>query len=120
MKYAELLAQARDSITVRRVYGEPYLSEGAVIVPAASIRGGGGGGGGTGNAEEGEGAGFGFTARPAGAYVLRDGRLTWHPAVDVDAIVQTVGKVLIVGILAFVLKRSSRGRAACGASGSFR
>ncbi|WP_330227992.1 spore germination protein GerW family protein [Nocardia sp. NBC_00508] len=107
MKYAELLEQVRDAITVRRVYGEPYESGGAVIIPAASVGGGGGGGGGSdadGNSG-GEGAGFGVGAKPVGAYVLHDGRLTWHPAVDVNEIVATVGKVLIAGILAFALTR---------------
>ncbi|WP_040773000.1 spore germination protein GerW family protein [Nocardia pneumoniae] len=107
MKYAELLAQVRDTITVRRVYGEPYESDGAVIIPAASVGGGGGGGGGTDpeGRSEGEGAGFGVGAKPVGAYVLRDGELTWHPAVDVNAIIEMAGKVLIAGILAFALTR---------------
>ncbi|MEU2033364.1 spore germination protein GerW family protein [Nocardia amamiensis] len=112
MKYAELLAQVRDTITVRRVYGEPYESDGAVIIPAASVGGGGGGGGGGGKDGQGEGGGegvaFGVGAKPVGAYVLRDGELTWHPAVDVNAIIETVGKVLIAGILAFALARCVR------------
>ncbi|MEU1998720.1 sporulation protein [Nocardia gamkensis] len=115
MKYAELLAQARDAITVRRVYGEPYESDGAIVIPAASVGGGGGGGGGTGNGPDGEGAGegvaFGIGAKPVGAYVLRDGRLTWHPAVDVNAIIETAGKVLIAGVLAFALTRYAKRRA---------
>ncbi|MEU6832207.1 sporulation protein [Nocardia beijingensis] len=109
MKYAELLAQARDAITVRRVYGDPYEAGGAIVIPAASVGGGGGGGGGNGNGADGEGSGegaaFGIGAKPVGAYVLRDGRLTWHPAVDVNAIIETAGKVLIAGILAFALTR---------------
>ncbi|MGQ4600824.1 sporulation protein [Nocardia sp. R6R-6] len=112
MQYAELLGQVRDAITVRRVYGEPYESDGAVVIAAASVGGGGGGGGGAGSddgrvegAGVGEGAGFGVGAKPVGAYVLRDGQLTWHPAVDVNAIIETVGKVLMVGILAFALTR---------------
>ncbi|MFE7742200.1 sporulation protein [Nocardia sp. NPDC057455] len=115
MKYAELLAQARDVITVRRVYGEPYESGGAIVIPAASVGGGGGGGGGTGNSPDGEGAGegvaFGVGAKPVGAYLLRDGRLTWHPAVDVNAIIQTAGMVLIAGILAFALSSRVKRRA---------
>ncbi|WP_067473853.1 spore germination protein GerW family protein [Nocardia amamiensis] len=115
MKYAELLAQVRDTFTVRRVYGEPYESDGAVIIPAACVGGGGGGGGGGGKDAEGEGGGegvgFGLAARPVGAYVLRDGRLTWHPAVDVTAIIETAGKVLIAGIVAFALTRLRTRRA---------
>ncbi|MGW4328789.1 sporulation protein [Nocardia sp. NPDC004573] len=115
MKYAELLAQARDAITVRRVYGEPYESGGATVIPAASVGGGGGGGGGTGNGAEGEGSGegvaFGVGAKPVGAYLLRDGRLTWHPAVDVNAIIATAGRVLIAGMLALALTRCVKRRA---------
>jgi hypothetical protein len=43
--------------------------------------------------------------------VLRDGRLTWHPAVDVNAIIETAGKVLIAGVLAFALTRYAKRRA---------
>ncbi|MBF6168941.1 sporulation protein [Streptomyces gardneri] len=115
MKYAELLAQARDVITVRRVYGDPYESGGAIVIPAASVRGGGGGGGGGSNGAdgegEGEGVGFGVSAKPVGAYVLRDGQLTWHPAVDVNAIIETAGKVLIAGLVALALTRLGRRRA---------
>ncbi|WP_454194648.1 hypothetical protein [Nocardia sp. Marseille-Q1738] len=50
-------------------------------------------------------------AKPVGAYVLRDGQLTWHPAVDVNAIIETVGKVLIAGIVAFALTRRRTRRA---------
>ncbi|MGK8502812.1 spore germination protein GerW family protein [Nocardia asiatica] len=115
MKYAELLAQTRDAITVRRVYGDPYESGGATIIPAASVGGGGGGGGGTGNGPEGEGAGegaaFGVGAKPVGAFVLRDRELTWHPAVDVNAIIESASRVLIAAILAFALTRCARRRA---------
>ncbi|WP_039794560.1 hypothetical protein [Nocardia araoensis] len=117
MKYAELLAQARDTITVRRVYGEPYECDGAIVIPAASVGGGGGGGGGAGNSADGDGSGegvaFGVGAKPVGAYLLRDGRLTWHPAVDVNGIIETAGKVLVLiaAILAFSLTRRGKRRA---------
>ncbi|MEU7767590.1 sporulation protein [Nocardia sp. NPDC049190] len=115
MKYSDLLVQARDAVTVRRVFGEPYESDGAVLITAASVGGGGGGGGGVGNNTdgqgEGEGAAFGFGAKPAGVFVLRDGKFTWHPAVDVNAIIATVGMVLIAGILAFAVTRRGRRRA---------
>ncbi|MEU4343628.1 spore germination protein GerW family protein [Nocardia sp. NPDC023852] len=114
MKYAELLGQARDAITVRRVFGDPYESDGAVVIPAASVGGGGGGGGGTGDGAdgrgEGEGLAFGMGAEPVGAFVLRDGKLTWHPALDVNAIIATVGKVLIAGIVAFAVTRRGKRR----------
>ena len=80
----ELLQGARDAITVKRVYGDPVESEGVTIVPAAVVRGGGGGGG---DDENNGGGGFGLHARPAGAWVLRDGDASWKPALDVNRVV---------------------------------
>jgi uncharacterized spore protein YtfJ len=104
MNIDEVLAQARDSMTVRRVYGEPIERDGTTVIPEANVRGGGGGGGGEGPAEmnggKGEGAGFGLTARPAGAYVIRDGVVTWHPAIDPTRIVVGGQIVALVAILA--------------------
>jgi uncharacterized spore protein YtfJ len=79
----ELLNGAREAITVKRVYGDPIEGDGVTIVPAAAVRGGGGGGG---DAEGNGGGGFGLEARPAGAWVLRDGEATWKPAVDLNRI----------------------------------
>jgi uncharacterized spore protein YtfJ len=80
----EILQGAREAITVKRVYGDPIEAEGVTIVPAAVVRGGGGGGG---DEENNGGAGFGVHARPAGAWVLRDGEATWKPAVDLNRVV---------------------------------
>ena len=44
----ELMQQARDALTVKRVFGEPYERDGVTVIPAASIRGGAGGGEGRG------------------------------------------------------------------------
>jgi uncharacterized spore protein YtfJ len=79
----ELLGGAREAITVRRVYGDPIEQEEMTLVPAAVVRGGGGGGG---DSEGNGGGGFGVMARPVGAYVIRDGEVHWHPAVDVNRI----------------------------------
>lgn len=80
----ELLHGARDAITVKRVYGDPIEGEGITVVPAAVVRGGGGGGG---DAEHNGGAGFGVQARPVGAWVIRDGDVTWKPALDLNRLV---------------------------------
>jgi uncharacterized spore protein YtfJ len=100
MDVDELLAKASDSISVSRVYGEPIESGGALIIPAARVAGGSGGGSGgdeTGN--QGTGLGQGVMARPAGAWVIRDGDLTWQPAVDVNKIVLGMQVVFIVALL---------------------
>src|SRR5215813_4909715 len=81
MKIEELLATAREAITVRRVYGEPYEKDGVTFIAAARLSGGGGGGGGQDkNGQEGQGGGFGVQARPAGAYVIKVGYVRGMPA----------------------------------------
>jgi uncharacterized spore protein YtfJ len=92
MKVDELLQGARDAITVRRVYGDPIEHEGVIVVPAASVRGGGGGGS---DAEENGGGGFGLAARPVGAWVIRDGDVSWRPATDVTRLAAIVGLALV-------------------------
>src|SRR5256712_13298233 len=79
MNALEAVSQAKDVINVRRVYGEPYQEDGLTIIPAANVMGGGGGGGDT---EGNGGAGFGGRAKPAGAWVIKDGEAEWRPAFD--------------------------------------
>ena len=40
--FEDLVEGARDLITVKRVYGDPYEQDGMTVIPAASVRGGGG------------------------------------------------------------------------------
>ena len=89
MDVQDVIAQARDTLTVKRVFGEPYEKDGATIIPAARIQGGAGGGSGEDPQGQGKGSGsgFGITARPVGAFVIRDGQVSWRPAVDVTRIV---------------------------------
>ena len=90
MKVAELATTVRDAITVSRVFAEPYEKDGVTVIAAATVVGGGGGGGGHDErGQEGEGGGLGVIARPAGAYVIKDGRVWWRPAVDVNRLVAT-------------------------------
>lgn len=96
MTLEELVTTARDAITVRRVFAEPYEKDGVTVIPAAIVLGGGGGGGGHDDSgQEGEGGGFGMAGRPAGAYVIRDGTVTWRPAVDVNRVLVVVGAVAV-------------------------
>lgn len=114
MQVADVLAQARDAMTVKRVFGEPYERDGVTIIPVASIAGGGGGGGGVDQTgSEGSGAGYGLVAKPAGVYVVRDGAVTWQPALDMNRVI-LVGQIIgIVAILALrsVLKAFAASRA---------
>lgn len=101
MRPEEILAQVRETVTIRQVFGEPYERDGALVVPVARVAGGGGGGGGSGPAGEGAGSGggFGFEARPVGVYVIRGGEVTWRPAVDVTRIALGGQVVAIAALL---------------------
>jgi uncharacterized spore protein YtfJ len=99
-----LLAKAQDSISVKRVYGEPIERDGVLIIPAAKVGGGGGGGVGEGTDENsrqgsGTGTGFGIGAKPVGVFVVKNGEVTWQPAVDVTRIVLGGQIVAIVALL---------------------
>jgi uncharacterized spore protein YtfJ len=99
-----LLEQARDALTVKRVFGEPYERDGVAVIPAASLRGGVGGGRGEGGAGEsrsgsGSGGGFGLIAKPAGVYIIEGSKVRWQPAVDLNRVVLGSQIVAIVGLL---------------------
>jgi uncharacterized spore protein YtfJ len=94
MKVQEFIEGARDALSVKRVFGEAYEKDGVTIVPAASF-GGGGGGGGDNNPQGGSGGGFGLLAKPAGAYVIKDGVVSWQPALDINRLVNAAAVVLV-------------------------
>ncbi len=112
MQLEELISGARDVISVKRVYGEPYEKNGLTVIPAATVRGGGGGGMGEGDdGESGGGGGFGLIARPSGAWIVEDGDVTWKPAIDVNRIVLGVQVIALTAILVrgrVLLARSRR------------
>ena len=94
----EILQGARDAMSVKRVFGDPIESGGVTVVPVARVGGGGGGGG---DSENNGGGGFGLSARPVGAYVIKDGEVAWEPAVDLNRLVTFA---FLLG-LAFALRR---------------
>ena len=104
-KVEEILSDARDTLTVQRVFGEPIVHNGVTIIPAAAVRGGGGGGEG----EPGEGApggsggGFGMSARPVGAYQIRGDEAVWLPAADTTRVILVAE---LLGIVALLVVRS--------------
>jgi uncharacterized spore protein YtfJ len=99
MKIDELLSRATDSLDAKMVYTEPYEKDGITVIAAARLSGGGGGGNGQDEkGQQGEGGGLGLTAKPVGAYVIKDGKLRWQPAIDVSRLLATIGAVT-VGIL---------------------
>ena len=115
-----LLSKANDSITVKRVFGEPIERDGVLVIPAAMVVGGGGAGFGVGTGlgvegQQGEGTGsgggWGVQARPVGAFVVRDGVVTWVPAIDWARIAFIGGAVMIAALLARRSIAQTRARA---------
>jgi uncharacterized spore protein YtfJ len=111
MQVQDVIAQARDTLTVKRVFGEPYEKDGVTIIPAARVVGGAGGGSGEDPQGQGKGwgSGFGVTARPAGAFVLHDGELSWRPALDLNRIIlggQVVAVVAFLTVRAIIKTRT--------------
>ena len=74
------LREAREAIDTlapdadaSRVYGEPYeTADGTTVIPVAKVRG--------------------PRAKPVGVFVIKDGKVTWQPAVDGE-------RVAMMGIL---------------------
>jgi uncharacterized spore protein YtfJ len=105
MKAEELLTGVRDALAARTVYADPVERDGVTVIPAAVVRGGGGGGG---DVEGNGGGGFGLVGRPVGAYVLKDGDVTWQPARDPAR--ATLGWQLVAALAALVLWSLARRR----------
>jgi uncharacterized spore protein YtfJ len=119
MKIKDIIDQARDTFTVRRVYGEPIERNGLLLVPVAAVWGGAGGGGGEGRpAGEGSapgsgfGGGWGGETRPIGAFVIRGEEVSWQPVVDVNRAVlggQIVAMVALV-VAGMIVRARMRSR----------
>ena len=112
MEPFELLNKTRDAMTVQKVFGEPYDRGGVTVIPVAKISGGGGGGGGAQREGSGSGAGFGMSATPAGMYVLKDDKVSWQPAVDVNRVIlggQLVALVALLVLRSLIRARTRRG-----------
>jgi uncharacterized spore protein YtfJ len=87
MKLDNPLTQLGDVFSARRVFGKPVERDDVTVIPAAVIVGGGGGGSSDSKGTEARadaGGGFGVYAFPVGAYVIKDGRVRWKPAIDVN------------------------------------
>lgn len=115
MEAQDVIAQARDPLTVKRVFGEPYEKNGVTVIPVARVQGGAEGGGGEGPEGQGKGSGsgFGISARPVGAFVIQGDEMTWRPAVDVNRIVLGGQIVAVVALLTIrsIVKARAKARA---------
>jgi hypothetical protein len=80
------------------VFAPPYERDGASVITATASR--------THRVTRGDGSGTdrsGFLAqmggsRPMGAFVVRDGRVRWHPVVDLTKVI-TTAEVMVGGVL---------------------
>jgi uncharacterized spore protein YtfJ len=104
MDVNQVIQQARDTLTVNRLFGEPHERNGVTVIPVAVVRGGAGGGQGEGSGPEGvgtgsgAGGGFGVAGRPAGVYVIEGSNVSWRPAIDVNRIVLG-GQIVVIAAL---------------------
>jgi uncharacterized spore protein YtfJ len=114
MNAEEILEHAHDTMSVKRVFGEPYEKDGVTMVPAATINGGVGSGSGEGPEGKGGGSGGGYGVRekPAGAFVIKEGQVRWVPSVDVNRIV--LGAQLVAMAALFVAAMRARAKARRG------
>jgi uncharacterized spore protein YtfJ len=118
MALRELVGGITDSSSVRRVFGVPIERDGILIIPVASIRGAFGGGEAASAAGEASaaggaaapaalpaswGGGGAWSATPAGTYVLKNGEVSWVPAVDAN---RSVLLGHLTGIVALLVLRS--------------
>jgi uncharacterized spore protein YtfJ len=105
-----------DNATAGRVFGAPIAHDDMIILPVVKISTGAGGGRGTrpakgGRQADGTGGGFGMSVRPLGVYVLRDGKVSWQPAIDVNTVIlggQLVAVTALLVLRALLGTKASR------------
>jgi uncharacterized spore protein YtfJ len=98
MNMPEVLDEVRASIEAKRVYADPVHEDGVTVVPAATVRGGGGGG----TDDEGQGGGgFGIAGNPTGAWVVKEGEVSWKPAIDATKVLVLGELTAMVGLFAW-------------------
>jgi hypothetical protein len=135
MDVESLLMKASDNISVRRAFGTAYEKDGMLIIPVAMVAGGGGGGTArprhrdpaAGPLPEGgpavpdaapqdpgqpdTGGGFGGLVFPTGAYVVKGGKVSWVPAMDM-----TIVALASLGLARVLVRTWSRSRRRQGRS----
>jgi uncharacterized spore protein YtfJ len=108
----DTIAHSLDDNTSRRVFGDALAVGDVTVIPAARVLGRGGGGGGAGRMgrgsatptegqQSGDGAGGGLSesARPVGAFVVKEGEVSWRPALDLNRIILGGQIVAVVALL---------------------
>jgi uncharacterized spore protein YtfJ len=111
MDVQDLLNKVAQNLSVTRAFGSAYEKDGSLVIPVALVTGGGGAGEGSAGAastlsddkdhvhhtvdanEEpsgGSGGGFGGMVMPVGVYVVKDEKVRWIPAVNVNLVIVVV------------------------------
>ncbi len=111
MDTPDLIASLAERLREHQVFGPPVERGEVTVVPVAEVRGGGGIGG-RGRLDKGGNGGFGLIAKPVGAWVIANGKVSWQPCVDVNRAVLS-GTVVTASAL-FVLRQLLRTRAQAG------
>ena len=112
--WLDRLKTIKDLAAVGRAFGDSYAVDGTTLIPVATVWGGGGGGRDTGARKEQPdhpvaqnlGLGLGARVRPVGIVVVKDGRVTWQPTIDVTRIVAGA-QLLALGALLVLARRRS-------------
>jgi len=106
-----LMDKMTGSIQGGRSFGPAFEHDGCTVIPVAYVFGGGGGGSGTSPEQQpapprtGTGGGFGFVSWPIGAYVIKNGEVTWRPLFDVGGLA-----LLAVGVVRLLIQMRQRNR----------
>jgi len=105
-----------DSATAGKVFGTPLTQDGLIVLPVAKVSGGSGPATPAhGDHEQtGVGGGLGLTARPLGVFVIKDGKVGWRPAVDVNKVILGGQLVAITALLVIRALIKVRGRRNAG------
>jgi uncharacterized spore protein YtfJ len=119
-----------------KVFGHPVTQGGVTLLPVAKVSGGGGGGGGSGGggiggrgvgglgvgAELGQGkageaelggngGGLAVMAKPLGVFVIKEGKVRWRPALDLNKVILGGQLVMITALLTVRAIAKARARA---------
>ncbi|WP_203907646.1 spore germination protein GerW family protein [Rhizocola hellebori] len=107
----ETVKEVVDSTAAQKVFGSPISQDGITVVPVAKVSGGGGGGGGVDGKGEsgGEGGGVGVSAKPLGVFVIKDGKVGWRPAIDINKVI--IGGQIVAVVALLVIRAVLKARA---------
>jgi uncharacterized spore protein YtfJ len=113
----QMIEEARDVMTGRRVYSEPYERNGVTVILASRVQGGGGGGAGHdskasegGAGQSGWGGGFGLNAGPVGAFVIHGDDVHFVPALDLNRVIAGGQLVALAALLTLRMMVRARAR----------